>query len=81
MDAQMIETSDQTRVSGEKTFDYDQVTLVLTISEKEFQKVQAATFYNDFASEEAYTKDVLFREIDLDKERHQKLKEANKLKK
>lgn len=72
-------------VKGNKTSFNDQDrNIELVVSEKGFKKIEAAAFYNDYENIEEYIKEVLFREIESDKERHLKNKESkenNKLKK
>lgn len=55
--------------------------LTIHLSEEEYRKVQAATWYNDYPNESAYGKDMLMGVIESDKETHLRSKQNNKIKK
>lgn len=57
-------------------FSDEEPVIHLAISEKGLKKIEAAAFYNDYENIDDYVRDVIFREIELDKERHLKGKEA-----
>jgi hypothetical protein len=59
----------------------DEPVINLAVSEKGLKKIEAAAFYNDYENIQDFIRDVIFREIELDKERHLKGKDTNKLKK
>lgn len=72
-------------ISSKGVFSYeDEPVINLAVSQKGLKKIEAAAFYNDYENIDDYLRDVIFREIELDKERHLKGKESkdtNKLKK
>ncbi len=72
------------QVGNKNGFGYEEPVINLGVSKKELKKIEAAAFYNDYDSIEEYLRDLVFREIELDKERHLKGKESkdtSKLKK
>ena len=57
-------------------FDYEQDGMIkLEVGVKGYKKIEAAAFYNDYETVEEYLSDVIFREIDLDKQRHLSLRD------
>ena len=57
-------------------FDYERDGVIkLEVGTKGYKKIEAAAFYNDYETVEEYLSDVIFREIDLDKQRHLSLRD------
>ncbi len=57
-------------------FDYEKEGLIkLEVGVKGYKKIEAAAFYNDYETVEEYLSDVIFREIDLDKQKHLSLRD------
>jgi hypothetical protein len=62
-------------------FGYQERVINLVVSEKELKKIEAAAFYNDYENTHDYVRDVIFGEIEIDKQRHLKGKESKDLSK
>lgn len=63
---------------------YEEEIVQLVISRAGLKKIEAAAFYNDYENTADYLRDIIFGEIEADKQRHLKgkeFKETNKLKK
>lgn len=69
------------QLSGKRELGYDEQVISLNVSERGLKKIEAAAFYNDYEDIQEYIRDVLFREIELDKERHLKSKESKEVSK
>lgn len=62
--------------NGSSRFDYEQEGMIkLEVGVKGYKKIEAAAFYNDYETVEEYLSDVIFREIDLDKQKHLSLRD------
>jgi hypothetical protein len=70
---QLAEEMNNNHSSG---FDYEKEGLIkLEVGVKGYKKIEAAAFYNDYETVEEYLSDVIFREIDLDKQKHLSLRD------
>ncbi len=54
--------------------------ITLTFSKKDFDKVKAGAYFNNYDSLEEFVVDTVVNEVEAEKQRHLKAKQGNKIK-
>lgn len=80
MEAEITEINQ--KILGNNIYDNDQEIeeLTLTFSKKDYEKIKAGAYYNDYDSVEEFIIDTAVNGVETDKQRHLKGKETTKVK-